>query len=247
MRILLIAHNAYVEHTNGAARSIRTILEWLHDGGHDCHAVTSGRFDQSPGLTVEAHHASLDIDMRRDTGSGPRAVVRYMLNGVAVIAVETRHADRFDPDPDGDRQFAAEIAAELAEAPDIVFTYGHHLLVHAGMKFAREQGARTIYTVRAWGYNRRSWFENADRVLVNSSFAARAYAARPGVLAAWLPSPFIWSEIEAPAEARGFVTFVNPAAHKGRGSVRAPRRHAGTASPGYPAADRAIRRRRRRC
>jgi glycosyltransferase involved in cell wall biosynthesis len=215
MRILLIAHNAYIEHTNGAARSVRTIMEWLHDGGHTCRAVTSGRFDQSPGLTIEAHHANLGLDMRRDTAPRPRPVVRYTLNGVAVTAVETQHAGRFDADPDGDQQFAAEIAAELAEVPDVVFTYGHHLLVHAGMKFAREQGARTIYTVRAWGYDQRTWFENADRVLVNSSYAVRSYAAKPGVRADWLPSPFVWSEIQAPIESRGFVTFVNPAAHKG--------------------------------
>jgi glycosyltransferase involved in cell wall biosynthesis len=219
MRILLVAHNAYTEHTSGAARSVRTIMEWLRDGGHDCRAVTTGRFDQSPGLTIEAHHADLAarfaIETRRETGSGTRPILRYTLNGVAVTAVETRHAGRLDPDPEGDSQFAAEIADALAEEPDLVFAYGHHLLVHAGLKFAREQGARTIYTVRAWGYDQRSWFENADRVLVNSGYAARHYAAKPGVRADWLPSPFVWREILAPVETRGFVTFVNPSPHKG--------------------------------
>ena len=215
MRILLIAHNAYVEHTSGAARSVRTIMEWLSDAGHQCRAVTSGRFDQSPGATVEAVHDGLDIEIRREAGMGPRPVARYMLNGVSVTAVETRHAGRMDPDAEGDQQFAAAIAGELSESPDIVFAYGHHLLVHAGLKFAREQEARTIFTVRAWGYDQRSWYKNADRVLVNSTFAARRYAGRPGVRADALPSPFVWSEIRAPADTRGFVTFVNPAPHKG--------------------------------
>lgn len=214
MRILLLAHNAYVEHSNGAARSVRTILEWLSDGGHTCSAVTSGRFDQSPGLTIEAVHAGLGLDMRRDS-SGARPVSRYTLNGVAVTAVETRHANRNDIDTEGDARFAAEVANALAEEPDLVFAYGHHLLVHAGLKCAREQGARTIFTVRAWGYNKPGWYENADRVLVNSGFAVRHYAVHAGIRADALPSPMIWSDIQAPSEGRGFVTFVNPAPHKG--------------------------------
>jgi glycosyltransferase involved in cell wall biosynthesis len=214
MRILLIAHNVYTEHTNGAARSVRTIMEWLHDGKHDCHAVTSGRFDQTDGVSIHDHHDNLGVELAR-VPTGARSVVRYRLNGVSVSAVETLHADRLAEDEAGNQIFAAEIAEALEAGPDIVLAYGYHLLVHAGLKFARTQGARTIFTVRAWGYNQRSWFENADRVLVNSTYAARAYARRPGVHADALPSPFVWPEIEAPVETRGFVTFVNPSLHKG--------------------------------
>jgi glycosyltransferase involved in cell wall biosynthesis len=214
VRILLIAHNVYTERTNGAARSVRAIMEWLHDGGHDCHAVTSGRFDQTQGVAIRDHHDSLDLDLSRDA-SGARGVVRYRLNGVSVTAVETHHAERLTEDPDGNQQFAAAIASALDDTPDVVFAYGYHLLVHAGLKFARAQGARTIFTVRAWGYDQVSWFENADRVLVNSTYAAQAYARRPGIDSDVLPSPMIWSEIAAAPETRGFVTFVNPSWHKG--------------------------------
>ena len=103
----------------------------------------------------------------------------------------------------------------MAARPDIVFAAGFHPAVHAGLAQARAQGARTVYTVRAWGYRHPSWYQNADRVLMNSSFAVRFYAATTGLRSDWLPSPMLWSEIEAPVKTRGFVTFVNPAPHKG--------------------------------
>jgi hypothetical protein len=215
VRILLIAHNAYIEPTSGAARSVRTIMEWLHDGGHECHAVTSGCFDQIPGPPIEGQLAAMGIAVRRDSDGGPRPVFRYRLNGVAVTAVETRHVTRDVEDEAGNRQFAAEIVSALGEAPDVVFAYGRHALVHEGLKLAKAQGARTIYTVRGWGYEERCWFESASRVLLNCHYATRVFARQPGIYAEWLPSPFNWSEIRAPVESRGFVTFVNPALHKG--------------------------------
>ena len=213
MRVLLIAHNAYVEPVSGAALSVRAIMEWLHDGGHTCHAVASGRFDQSPGLTAAAVHDTLGVPVER-TG-GPRPVARFMLNGVSVAAVETDHALGNLFDRDGDAVFAAEIAAALRSRPDVVLAYGFHPAVHDGLATARRGGARTIYTVRGVGYDDPRWYQHADRVLMNTGFAARHFARTAGVFSATLPSPLVWREIEAPVETRGFVTFVNPSLRKG--------------------------------
>ncbi len=214
-RALLIADASYVEHTNGASRSIRTIMEWLHDGGLNCSAVASGRFDQSRDTDIREVHDALPCRVDRRETLGLRPVARFRLNGVAVAAVETRHVNRLTRDEVGDAQFSAEVAAAVADRPDIVLAYGSHPAVQDGLAQARAQGARTIYTVRAWGYEDPRWYRHADRVLMNSSFAVGLYRERTGVRADWLPSPFVWSEIEAPVETRGFVTFVNPALHKG--------------------------------
>jgi glycosyltransferase involved in cell wall biosynthesis len=77
------------------------------------------------------------------------------------------------------------------------------------------RGARTIYTVRALGHNQRSWFANADRVLVNSDYLTRTLAASPEVRTFCLPSPFVWPEIQRPDGTGGFVTLVNAAPHIG--------------------------------
>ena len=69
--------------------------------------------------------------------------------------------------------------------------------------------------LHAWGYEDRQWFAHTDQVLAASPALASAYHARIGLHAASIPPPLDWSVIEAPAEARGFVTFVNPSLHKG--------------------------------
>lgn len=215
MQVLLVAHNLYVEPTSGAARSVRTIMEWLHDGGHDCHAVTSGRHDASHAPDLRAHHDNLGVPTALSFEPGPRPSVRYTLEGVDVLAIETRHTTRESEDDDGNRQFAEAIAAALGRRPDVVFAYGGHPTVLAALASAHRQGARTIYTVRAWGYDHPRFFENADRVLTNSSISVQRHHDRLGLRADWLPSPLTWSEILAPEESRGFVTIVNPSPHKG--------------------------------
>ena len=35
MRILLAIHNAYTDSTSGAAHSMRIMMQWLAEGGHD--------------------------------------------------------------------------------------------------------------------------------------------------------------------------------------------------------------------
>ena len=104
----------------------------------------------------------------------------------------------------------------------------------AALAQARRQGARTIYTVRAWGYDEPRFFEHADRVLTNSRISVQRHHDRLGLRADWLPSPLTWSEILAPEEARGFVTIVNPSPHKGATLFARLADMLGTAGPDIP-------------
>ncbi len=213
MRALLIAHNVYSEPTNGAARSVRTMMEWLAAAGHQCHAVGTGRFEQSPVATIAGHHDALPVPVTRVPG--PRDLVRYRLNGVQITAVESEHATRVSEDVTGTELFSGQIDLALQAQPELVLAYGSHPAVHAGLAAARAQGARTVFTVRGWGYDDPAFYAHADRVLFNSSTAAQHYARTACVQGDWLPSPLVWADIVAPEDTRGFVTFVNPSPHKG--------------------------------
>ena len=132
-----------------------------------------------------------------------------------VVAVETQHPDAATPDPPGATPFRNALTHALALKPDIVLAYGGDPLVHDTLRQARHNGARTVFMLHAWGYEDRRWFRHIDRVIAASPTLARAYHARIGLHATSIPPPLDWSEIEAPADARGFVTFVNPSLHKG--------------------------------
>lgn len=216
MKVLLLAHRVYTEHANGAARSVRTILEWLSDAGHECRVLATGRFGQSPGLTIGEHHDSLGLADRREAAEGKRPVVRYQLRGVMVTVIETEHPTPADIDELGDAQLGAAITATLqAWRPDLVLAYGGEPVIHAGLAAARQAGARTIFTVRSWGYEHRNFFLHADRALMTSRHSAEFYARAIGLRGDGLPSPILWPEIEATAAAREFVTFINPTPYKG--------------------------------
>lgn len=187
-----------------------TLMEWLADAGHSCHAVTTGRFEL-PNQSIRAQHDQLGATYA--TGSRPAAT--YCRGGVEVVAVETLHPNAATPDPAGAAPFRAALARALALRPDLVLAYGGEPMVHGALRQARQDGARTVFMLHAWGYENRRWFAHADRVLAASAFLAGGYQARIGLQAMGIPPPLDWSDIEAPAEARGFVTFVNPSLHKG--------------------------------
>ena len=210
LRVLFCADAAYAEPGNGAGRSMATLMEWLAAAGHSCHAVTTGRFEL-PNQSIRAQHDQFGAIRI----PGPRATARYRRAGVEVVAVETLHPNAATPDPAGGAPFRAALAQAVAACPDLVLAYGGDPLVHAALGQARRQGARTVFTLHAWGYEDRRWFTHADRVLAASPFLARAYRARIGLQADGIPPLLDWSVTEAPAEARGFVTFVNPSLHKG--------------------------------
>ncbi len=212
MRVLLFADTVLTEAGSGAARSVWLMLRWLSGAGHAVHAVTGGRFEQSPGLDAAAHNDLLGVPIARDT-FGARPVARYDLHGVAITSVETVNAVITGPDPGADHLLAVYDRTRAQFRPDLVLTYGGHACVREAMRRARRVGTRTLFTVRGLGFDEPDLFAHADRILTNSAFMARRIGARTGVQADWLPSPIEWSAVQGPAETRGFVTIIDPAPH----------------------------------
>ncbi len=219
MRLLLAIHNAYTDHTSGAARSVRTIVEWLAAAGHDCRVVSTTRFDRaSAPIDFAEHLARSGVAAEHiPPDSWHDGLFRYLLADVPVLAQQTRHHDSSAPDEAEARAFLRLLTAEMADLrPDIVLSYGGHPVLQIALRLARATGAATVFTLRNYGYEDMRWFEHVSSVLTNSPFLRRHYLDTIGVDSVALPSPIdlattLWDD---PAT-RGFVTFVNPALHKG--------------------------------
>ena len=115
MRILLAIHNAYTDTTSGAAQSMRILMQWLAEGGHQCRVLGTARFDAKPPDSIEDHLAQLDVRLQRNPPSKAfvrsvnkpanmvvgRPTVDFVLDGVPVTMLMTRAepgstADRFE-------------------------------------------------------------------------------------------------------------------------------------------------------
>ena len=230
MRILLAIHNAYTDHTSGAAQSLRILMQWLAEDGHEARVLGTARFDARPPANILEHLAEHGVSPRRIPPSkaflrsvkrvgnlGPgRPVLEFTLNGVAVRMLLTKAPARtpaagFEAD-----QFLFLLDEILAEfAPDLVLTYGGHPVVQEAMRRARAAGALVVFTLRNRGYDDRRYFEHVDHVFTTSPYLSEMYRERIGLKSVGIESPIQWSDVEAPDELRRFVTFVNPSPGKG--------------------------------
>ena len=230
MRILLAIHNAYTDHTSGAAHSMRILMQWLAEAGHDVRVLATARFDARAPGNLAQHLAEHEIAaerrpppkgllraVQRPANLGPgRPSFEFTLRGVPVTMLATSAApntpaERFEAD-----QFIFLVDHLLRSfAPDIVLSYGGHPVVHESMRRARARGSLVLYTLRNYGYEDRRHYEHVDHVFTTSPYLSRFYLERIGLRSTGIESPLDWGEVEAPEEMRRFVTFVNPSPAKG--------------------------------
>ncbi len=230
MKILLAIHNAYTDSASGAAHSMRILMQWLRDGGHDCRVLATARCDGKPFEDVDAHLAGLGVALRRSPPSKAfvrsvrkpanivvgRPTVDFALDAIPVTMLLTRApgespAERFEAE-----QFLFLLDNILREfSPDVLLTYGSHHVLQEAMRRARACGALTVFTLRNFGYEDRRYFEHVDHVFTTSPYVSDVYRQEMGLRSAGIESPIQWSDVEAPEETRRFVTFVNPSFAKG--------------------------------
>lgn len=230
MRILLAIHNAYTDSTSGAAQSMRILMQWLRDAGDDCRVLGTARCDGKPFADIDAHLSGLGVPLRRSPPSKAfvrsvrkpanmvvgRPTLDFTLEGVPVTMLHTRAqqkslAEHFEVD-----QFLFLLDDVLKEfKPDVLLTYGGHPVVQETMRRARQRGAVCVFALHNFGYEDRRHFEHVDHVFTCSPFLSDVYHQLIGLRSVSLEPPIDWSEVEAPVETRRFVTFVNPALHKG--------------------------------
>jgi glycosyltransferase involved in cell wall biosynthesis len=209
VRFLLVNNHCISDATAGVTQSLRTIMEWLHDAGHECRILTTSRFEARVTFTIEEHLKGLGVRPERP-------VVRYDVGGVPVTLLMTRHHDELRPNRREASQYSALVTGLLDQfAPDQLIACNGHPMIFAAMQEAKRRSIATAFAVRGFGYYERRYFEHVDHVFTCSQFLSDVYAQKIGLRSTPLEPPIDWSTVVAPVESRAFVTFVHPSPHKG--------------------------------
>jgi glycosyltransferase involved in cell wall biosynthesis len=225
MRFLLANNHCISDPTAGVTHSLRTIMRWLAEAGHECHILTTARFESPVTFTIEEHLGQLGVlgfpksGMQARTHQrrgSKRPVVRLAVDGVPVTLLLTRQNDESRPDRAEAGQYQELLERLLLEfAPDQLIACNGHRMIQYALGAARKRGITTVFTVRGFGYYERRYFEHADHVFTCSQFLTDLYREKVGLISTPIEPPIEWSTVVAPTESRAFVTFVHPAPHKG--------------------------------
>jgi hypothetical protein len=228
VRFLLANNHCISDPTAGVTQSLRTIVEWLAEAGHECRVLTTARFESPVTFTIEEHLRQQDAEVADLPGDRPprasgrkrrarsRQVARYVMGHVPVTLLMTRHNDESRPDHAEGRQYMALLSEMVEEiAPDVLIACNGHRMIFEAMAHARARGIATAFAVRGFGYYEPRYFADVDHVFTCSQFLTHFYRDRIGLTSTPLEPPLTWSKVIAPTESRAFVTFVNPSPHKG--------------------------------
>jgi glycosyltransferase involved in cell wall biosynthesis len=210
VRFLLVNNHCISDPTAGVTQSLRTIMEWLSDAGHSCRILTTSRFESPVTFTIEEHLKQQGVEL----ASG--AVVHYRVKNVPVTMLLTRSHDESRPDRAEAARFLTVLDATLEEfVPDQLIACNGHPMIFEAMARARKRGITTAFAVRGFGYYQPKYFEHVDHAFTCSRFLTDLYRDKLGLTSTPIEPPLDWSTVVAPADSRGFVTFVNPSPHKG--------------------------------
>jgi glycosyltransferase involved in cell wall biosynthesis len=210
MRFMLVNNHCISDPTAGVTQSLRTIMEWLAEAGHDGRILTTARFESRVTFTLDEHLAGLGVPRSREP------LVHYQVGRVPVTLLRTHHHDEARPNQAEARRFVAHVDRLLDEfAPDQVIACNGHPMIFTALEHARRRRITTAFAVRGFGYYDARYFEHVDHAFTCSRFLTDVYRAKLGLISTPLEPPIDWSTVVAPAESRAFVTFVHPSPHKG--------------------------------
>jgi glycosyltransferase involved in cell wall biosynthesis len=211
VRFLFVNNHCVSDPTAGVTQSLRTIMEWLADAGHECRILTTARFESRVTFTIDEHLREQGVDT-----AARQPVVRYAVRGVPVTLLMTRHNDESRPNRRETGRYLALLDTLLDEfRPDQLIACNGHPMILEALSRARARGVTTAFAVRGFGYYDARYFADVDHAFTCSQFLTGHYRDRIGLVSTPLEPPIEWSSVLAPAESRAFVTFVNPSLHKG--------------------------------
>jgi glycosyltransferase involved in cell wall biosynthesis len=203
LKILLSLPEFPFAHHGGAARSMRTICEFLVAAGHEAQCVAT--------TATERICDARDIlaSLKEHRGG-------YLHRGVFYRIVETGGGTRNWRNPATEAAFDKAYSAALASfSPDILLTYGGFPTDTARREFAKALGAKIVFGLRNFDYPQVGFFNRMDGVLTCSRFLTDWYRTKIGLDSTPLPVP-IWPEdVIANHRNPKFFTAINPARRKG--------------------------------
>jgi hypothetical protein len=212
VRFLLINNHCISDATAGVTQSLRTIMEWLADAGHDCHILTTARFESAVTFTIAEHLRAQGLD----PATLAEPVVRYRVRGVPVTLLQTRHNDESRPNSKETKRYLSLVDQLIADfAPSQLIACNGHQMIFDALGRARRRGITTSFAVRGFGYYEARYFKDVDHAFTCSRFLTGHYRDKAGLVSTPLEPPLDWASVVAPVESRAFVTFVNPSPHKG--------------------------------
>lgn len=226
---MLVNNHCISDPTAGVTHSLRTIVEWLAEAGHDCRILTTARFESPVTFTIEDHLRQQGAELpalgsaverrprpRAHGRAADRPVVRYTVGTVPVTLLLTRHNDEARPNRAETAQFLSLFETLLdGFSPDQVVACNGHPMIFEAMARARTRGVTVAFAVRGFGYYERRYFKDVDHAFTCSQYLTDVYRDKVGLISTPIEPPIEWSSVVAPEESRAFVTFVNPAPHKG--------------------------------
>ncbi|RPI57283.1 MAG: glycosyltransferase [Acidobacteria bacterium] len=211
VRFLLINNHCISDPTAGVTQSLRTIVEWLSDEGHECHVLTTARFEARVTFTLAEHLAQHGVAL-----SPADRLVPYQVGRVPVTLVVTRHNDESRPNRRETAAFLGHFDRLLDTfRPDQLIACNGHSMIFEALSRARALGITTSFAVRGYGYYQARHFKDVDHAFTCSQYLTDVYRDKMGLESTPLEPPIDWSTVVAPSESRAFVTFVHPARHKG--------------------------------
>jgi glycosyltransferase involved in cell wall biosynthesis len=212
VRFLLINNHCISDPTAGVTQSLRTIMEWLADAGHECHILTTARFESAVTFSIAEHLQAQGVN----PASLTEPVVRYHVRGVPVTLLQTRHNDESRPNAKETRRYLALVDQLIDDfAPAQLIACNGQPMIFDALARARQRGITTAFAVRGFGYYNARYFKDVDHAFTCSQFLTDHYSEQADLISTPLEPPIDWTSVVAPVESRAFVTFVNPSLHKG--------------------------------
>lgn len=226
MRVLMALNNAYTDPYSGAARSMKTMLEWLRDAGHECAVFCTARFDGAGKVDIMQHlRDTVPADeLTFDQTDGPdqstdkdkKAPLTFQVAGIPVTLVPVTRKILSEQTPLEIAKVMKSFAAVETEfKPDCVVTYGGGRLVQSFLYRAHKQGIATVFALHNYGYDRPDLYRYVNHVLCCSPYLSQYFENKFGLISEGIPVPMSWAEAVPPARTDERVTFVNAAPHKG--------------------------------
>jgi glycosyltransferase involved in cell wall biosynthesis len=222
-RLLLVLPQLPQDPASGAARSMRTICEFLAAADWSVRALavtaTEGATPIAPRqLLGEAGMAPTVKAPNRAVYKHDRPVLEFNgTGGIHYQLLDTGNESLLQWHPEHGNQFNRLYQRELADhRPDIVFGYGGFPGDIERWARARAAGCKVVFGLRNHGYKQGAAFlRDLDGVLTCSAYLSGVYRDALGLMSTSLPSPLDPAETIATDREPIFFTAINPSVEKG--------------------------------
>lgn len=206
---------------SGAARSDRTVAEWLSKAGFAVAALGTTATEQGQPEPAPLYLSKLGckprVDARGAVG-GRLPLIRFEHRGVAYTLMNTGAESIKGWQEAHSPQFDKLLERMIDEhKPEVVLTYGGTRFDVARRALVRSRGCALVFALHNLGYLAPRSLDHVDAITAPSHFLAERYFTAAGVTATPLPMPIDPADVIAPESAREpkYVTFMNPTPSKG--------------------------------